>query len=465
MKPNFKINGFRLWPKNLAGQFIFVLLAALLLSQIITSVILLQDKENALQGLNRRGTVNQIHATVRLLQESPVSLHTSILRAASSNTIRFWLTPLPISTRINNDIETIFFTTAFNNIGIENVMILGPNLPRNVLQQTNKHHMKNKRINSTPSKGWNYMTLQLADNQWLNVATRFNPNAPLFKSGNFISIVTTAIILIIFVIFMVRRITKPLHDLTRAADQLGCGEEVEPLQISGPYDLQTAMIAFNNMNERLNRFVTDRTNMLAAVSHDLRTPITSLKLRAELLDEGPTQTAFLATLDEMQAIADSTLSFIRDDANNEQTQSVDLTALLDSICEDFRSQGKKANLVDHDKIFYSCRVVTLKRALNNVIENAIKYGKGAEVSIQQTTEHLCIQIDDEGEGIPESKIEEMFAPFSRLEKSRNQMTGGVGLGLSIARSVIRSHGGDIRLTNRQPSGLCVVLTLPFQKIA
>lgn len=475
-----KMHSFRWWPKNLAGQFIWLLLAALLFSQIVTALILLQERDDALKGLNKKRTVNQIYATIRLLRDSPENLHARILRAASSENIRFWFEPLSTSADIYYETESNPFMVTLKKMGISNIVIRNQEFPTSLFKQRDESEkitpytvtiLDEKKRSKKPlsheafPKEWNYLALQLPNGRWLNVANKYHRGAPFFPLLNLVSILITAIILVCIIVFMVRRITQPLKRLTIAADRLGRGEYVEPLQESGPSDLQTAISSFNKMNERLNRFVKDRTNMLAAVSHDLRTPITTLKLRTELLDNKETQTAFLNTLDEMQAIADATLCFVRDDANNEAIQSVDLVALLDSICEEFKAQGKQAKFLQEDQraYFYSCRLISLKRAINNLVENAIKYGHCASVSIEESAGQLMMHIDDNGAGIPDDDIEEMFVPFSRLEKSRNQLTGGVGLGLSIARSIVRSHGGDIRLSNLKTSGLRATLILPLQQ--
>lgn len=458
-----RISDIRLWPKNLAGQFIFLLLIVLILSQVITSIVLLQEKNNALQGVNRRGAVNQIYATIRLLRESPTNLHRSILRSASSNSIRFWVTSSAPSVDSEYTLESRFFNNAFKSMGINKVIVLGDNVPESLNGHRNNGFFDHQRFHDMSLREWRYISLELSDQKWLNVALRSPPPpAPVSQPLNLLSIFITAICLIFLVIFMVRRITRPLRDLTQAADQLGRGETVEPLKLSGPYDVKKAMISFNTMNERLMRFMQERSSMLAAVSHDLRTPITSLKLRAELLEDETTQAAFLTTLDEMQSIADSTLTFLRDDAYCEAAQSVDLTALVSSLCEDLAMQGYSVAFNEGKEIYYTCRIVALKRALNNLLGNAVKYGERADVSINIEGAEFAIYIDDAGQGIPTQQIEEMFTPFTRLEKSRNKETGGVGLGLAIARSIARSHGGDVKLQNLPTGGLRASLILPLQ---
>ncbi|MGH6945491.1 MAG: sensor histidine kinase, partial [Geminicoccaceae bacterium] len=218
--------------------------------------------------------------------------------------------------------------------------------------------------------------------------------------------------------------------------------------------------AFNRMHERLQRFVQDRTRMLAAISHDLRTPITSLRLRAEFVEDEEARRKILETLDEMQRMIEATLAFAREEASREDTRTVDLAALIESLCEDLADMGMEVAFAGAEKTPYACRPVSLKRAIRNLVENAVAYGKRARVSLERVGEEFRVVIEDDGPGIPEADFERVFAPFVRLEESRSLETGGIGLGMAIARSVVRSHGGDIVLMNRPDGGLRATIRLP-----
>jgi signal transduction histidine kinase len=262
------------------------------------------------------------------------------------------------------------------------------------------------------------------------------------------------------VIIVIRRITKPMAQLAEAADRLGRGEEVEALAENGPSEVKRTTRAFNQMRERLQRFVQDRTRMLAAISHDLRTPITTLRLRAEMLDDEEDRSRILATLDEMEAMAEATLAFAREEAAREDTRAVDIAALVSSICDDLADLGQDVHWEDADKLPCRCRPMAYKRAVRNIIENAIRYGRTARVRLDRTPTAATIIVDDDGPGIAPDRIEDVFSPFVRLEESRSKDTGGVGLGLAIARSIIRGHGGDIELANRDGGGLRASIRIP-----
>jgi signal transduction histidine kinase len=257
-----------------------------------------------------------------------------------------------------------------------------------------------------------------------------------------------------------RRIARPLRQLTTAAEALGRGEAVEPLCECGPDDIRRTSEAFNRMQDRLHRFVQDRTRMLAAISHDLRTPLTTLRLRTELVEDPTLQERMLSTIDEMQAMADATLSLIRQETTVEATRTVDLAALVESTCEDLAELGYDVTFDPAERLPYRCRPDGLRRAVRNLVENAARYAGQARVRILATRTTVEIVVDDDGPGIPADKLDEVFAPFFRLEGSRSRDTGGAGLGLSIARAIARQHGGDILLRRRSP-GLSAAVTLPI----
>ena len=220
------------------------------------------------------------------------------------------------------------------------------------------------------------------------------------------------------------------------------------------------MRAFNLMRDRLDRYVRDRTAMLAAISHDLRTPITSLRLQAELVEDGDSRRRFIGTLDEMQRMAEDALAFIREDMRQEETRMVDLHALIDSVAADLVDLGHDLTVPDPGRVLVACRPVAMRRAFRNLLENASVHGVRATARIARDDGHLRVVIDDEGPGIPEANLERVFEPFVRLEESRSRHTGGAGLGLAIARTIIRGHGGNIVLKNRAEGGLRVAVALP-----
>ena len=302
------------------------------------------------------------------------------------------------------------------------------------------------------------LSIALADGQWLNVGTRFERPPLQWPWVSFVSFgLTAAIILVAACWFLLTRLTGPLLRVSRAADRLGRGETVDQLPLIGPDEVRNLTQAFNRMQARLTRFVADRTRLLAALGHDLRSPLTAMRVRAEMVEEDETRESLVASVEEMQEMVDATLAFARGMASSEVYETVDLASYLRQL---------QADMIDgfdldaSESISVRLRPHSVRRALRNIIENAQRYGKGATVTYQHDAEDVQILISDSGPGIPEADLEQVFEPFFRLEKSRSRETGGTGLGLSIARTIIRAHGGDVTLANRAEGGLRATVTLP-----
>ncbi|MDH3288820.1 MAG: ATP-binding protein [Betaproteobacteria bacterium] len=265
---------------------------------------------------------------------------------------------------------------------------------------------------------------------------------------------------IVLTLFAVRWVTRPLKTLAEAAERLGTDIERPPLTERGPLEVSSAARAFNNMQRRLVAFIRDRTRILAAMSHDLKTPITRLRLRAELLDDAVLRAKFEKDLAEMESMVSATLDFMRGAENREPRQLLDVMALLESLQEDTAELNGRVVIEGAALKPYHGLAQALKRCLRNLIDNAVNYGRSATIRVEDSVAILRIRVCDEGPGIPEGELERVFEPFHRLEASRSRDTGGTGLGLSIARNIARAHGGDIVLRNLSAGGLEAVLTLP-----
>jgi signal transduction histidine kinase len=250
-----------------------------------------------------------------------------------------------------------------------------------------------------------------------------------------------------------------MRALAVGADRLGRGLDANPLPLTGPSEVRNTTQAFNRMQDRLTRFVSERTHMLAALSHDLRSPLTAMRLRIEMLDETEDSVRLKALVEEMQAMVEATLEFARGVAKTEPAATVDLAAMLGDLVNDVG--GDRAVLFPSPPVLATVRPHALNRALRNLIDNAVRYGGTAEVTLTQEPGCTVITIADKGPGLPEDQIEAVFEPFVRLEASRNRDTGGVGLGLAIARTIIQAHGGTIQLCNRTGGGLNAIVRLPI----
>lgn len=260
--------------------------------------------------------------------------------------------------------------------------------------------------------------------------------------------------------YLVRMTTRPLARLARAADAFGEEAEGKPLAATGPSEVRKVIDAFNRMQARVHRQLRERAQLLGAISHDLKTPITRLRLRTEMLQDRGLRARIERDLDEMEAMVASTLDFFSTVGATSRRQPLDVAALVESLCEDRRETGEAVSVRGAAQAPYRADPQALRRCLDNLIGNAVRYGGSAEVEIDDSAQRLRIAVRDRGPGIPPEELERVFEPYYRLESSRNRASGGTGLGLSIARNIARWHGGDIRLDNAPDGGLVAELRLP-----
>ena len=258
-----------------------------------------------------------------------------------------------------------------------------------------------------------------------------------------------------------QRIVGPMRALAAGADRLGRGLDTGPLPLTGPAEVRDTTLAFNRMQDQLTRFGTERTRMLAALSHDLRSPLTAMRLRVEVLDEDEDSIRLKALVAEMQALVETTLDFARGAAVQEAAVQVDLAAVLAILVRDAAAGEGHATLTAAQPVLATVHPTALKRALRNLIDNAIRYGDVARVTLTGQPGLAIITIADDGPGLPEDQLAALFEPFVRREASRSRDTGGVGLGLAIARTALEAYGGDVILRNRAEGGLEAMVRLPI----
>lgn len=306
--------------------------------------------------------------------------------------------------------------------------------------------------------------LQLPDENWLNVTARLPPPRPWHSPSLLLAFALMTLAAAILTLWAVRRLTAPVRTLAEAADALGRDVNAPPLPETGPSEVATAAAAFNTMAARIRRFVQDRTEMLTAIGHDLRTPITRLKLRAEFMEDDEQRRKMLLDLDELEAMVSATLAFGRDAKSTEPVSTLDLAELLRTVLDEATDAWPEAvDRVAYDgpaHVTLRARPLSMKRAFANLVSNAVMYGGSAVVRLQDRGDGLIITVDDDGPGIPPQELERVFEPFHRGEPSRSRETGGVGLGLPIARNILRAHGGDVTLANRPTGGVRAMVTLP-----
>lgn len=303
------------------------------------------------------------------------------------------------------------------------------------------------------------ISIELKPSLWLNVsavpAKAPSMMLPLILAGLF-----AAVLVAIAAIWAAGRVARPIAGLTAAANRLGRGDVLVLAPEEGPTDVAGAAKAFNQMATRLRKLIEDQRSLLSAVGHDLRTPIASLRIRTELVKDPELQARMLASLEEMQRLTEAALAAARGGESGEPTRPVDLPSLVEAICDDLADTGEPVTFSNLLPVRVDGKASELRRALRNLIENAIRYGHAATVSMRAEGKWVDMIVEDRGPGIPEAALEQVTKPFVRLEESRNAETGGHGLGLTIARAIVERHGGELILENRKEGGLRATLRLP-----
>jgi len=304
------------------------------------------------------------------------------------------------------------------------------------------------------------ISMALQDGSWLNVTLAQVTQARLTSPSVLISTAIGAIGVLLVAILIGRWLTRPLSRLAKGARAAFIEGHPSQLPEVGTREVRTLATAMNDMHGRIQRMMSERTQMLAAISHDLRTPLTRMRLRTNGTPDQTDLAAVNRDLDEMEAMIEATLDFLREDAASEQTEPVDLSTILQTIADDAHDEGRTVELDVPHGLVVEGRHLALKRAFSNLIENALKYGGVAKVQASQIPSACEIFIRDQGPGISEEYLERVFEPFYRVDQARQRVKGGYGLGLTAARSIIRKHGGEISIGNRAHGGLEVRVTLP-----
>ncbi|MFV2001981.1 MAG: ATP-binding protein [Paracoccaceae bacterium] len=454
-----------LLPDTIATRAMILLVVGLAASHLISVVFYSTDRQSALLAAGGEHAIHWVATTGAFADTVSADEWQQVVRAANSDKRFVTITDTPV---VDNSGAAGWRETALNDAlaryvtaaQMDNYKIAyAPYLPGDQSGSYWREYLSaaDRQLNNDLV----LVSLRLNNGNWLNVATPIEIPSRFVSSRLGLSLVVMLIAVVLISAPIVRRMTAPLERLSRAAEKLGTDVQGPAIPETGPEEVRRTAQAFNIMQNRIRSFVEDRTQMLGAIAHDLGTPITRLRLRAEFVEEQDVREKMLRDLDDMQHMVASTLSFIRDGATSEPQATVDLGSLLARVCDDIKDTGANVELAEIPRwVLLDCRPIALRRAFGNLIENAVKYGSSAQVSLQLEPDKLLIFIDDQGPGIPKERQDDVFQPFRRLEDSRNRATGGTGLGLAVARTIIRAHGGDIHLTNRTGGGLRVALHLP-----
>jgi signal transduction histidine kinase len=304
------------------------------------------------------------------------------------------------------------------------------------------------------------VAIQQNDGRWRAVRPQPGFGLNPWQRGIAIWFVLSAIAIAPLTYIFARRLSTPFKRFADAAERLGRDPRAPPLELEGSTEIGVAVKAFNDMQERLRRYVEDRTAMVGAIAHDLRTPLTRLRFRIEGLPEEQ-RAKMSADIDQMEEMISAALTFVRDATRPGERTPLELSSLLESLCDEMAETGAETSVDRREQVVLEGDPMALRRLFANLLDNAVKFGGGAHVRVFKEGDHAVVEIDDDGPGIPASDLERVFEPFYRREPSRSRQTGGIGLGLAVVRSIARGHGGDVQLANREGRGLTARVTLPL----
>ena len=450
----------RFLPGSVQGQLVTFALAALLVSQLAMLVITAMERRNETREWWTEYVLGRIASVIELLDRTPDTLHEQVLFASDIENLTLEIAGPPAETTGTDEESIIHHGELVSLIGRPPDKIVVNVRELTSIEMLQQWFGQTASAEADWNDPWIVAAIFLRQDRWLHVEI----NAPLNLPSTAILLIPAATMLVVFgtiLFFLIRHINRPIQNLARAAEAFGRGDADLPVPASGPAEIRQAIAAFNAMRERLSRFVLDRTKMLAAVGHDLRTPITTMRLRAEFIEDDEIRLRMLASLDEIQDMAEAALSFAREEAISEPVQTVDLNALVQTVCADqVEILNRDVDYCEIEQTPYRCRPNSLKRAVRNIVENAVIHGKRARVTLNGPGREAWITVEDDGPGIPEDQMQQVFSPFVRIDAARGEETGGIGLGLAIARSIVRGHGGDISVENRREGGLRATIRLP-----
>jgi two-component system osmolarity sensor histidine kinase EnvZ len=438
----------RILPRDtLRRRIALTIVAAMLASLALNGLFVQVAGIWARPPIERTGLLEQIAATSRVIEAAPAGLRPQLADAAS--------TPM---LEVSWHADRLDFGLPEGGVQFEvgKVPVL-----RRLLGGDREIEVFNPGDWPEDSDQARYVALvHLVDGSWLS----FTPperSWGLNARARIAVIIALGLVATLLVAWIAtRQLANPLQRFASAARRFGGDLSAPPIKIEGPHEIRQAIIAFNTMQAQIQHFIGERTHMLAAISHDLRAPLTRMRLRSEFMEDLDHQRKLIRDVEEMQSMINSALAFFREDTHLERSTAFDLSELLQTIVDDYRDQDIAVDFAGPAHLVYDGRPLGIKRVIVNLLENAVKYAQHPGITLGGDDDTICIEVSDEGPGIPEAAIQRVFDPFFRLETSRNRDTGGVGLGLSAARAIVREQGGELTLNNRKGAGLEARVELP-----
>ena len=443
----------RLWPHSFSGQMALLIAVALFVAQLINFTMLLAERRNAqIDQATGPAVTRIIDAIEREAAGRPIHVQGGRVQRADTS-------PVVPDGEHRADVEQAL-TGALAEAGVKAGRIeteVRPIRP----DDARLRHLPPRRVERMLRVGGELViAVEQPGHGWLITTTPWaRSDAPIVWRLIWQTIVLYIVVLVP-VIWATRRLARPLRELASNARRFRPGGEGPPVEERGPSDVRAVIAAYNALRLRVTAMLDEKDRMLGAIGHDLRTPLAALRVRIESVEDEQDRAKMADTIAEMNRTLDDILSLARLGRPSEALTEVDLAALVDAVVEDFRDLDADVTFTEAPRLTMFLRPSLMRRAVRNLIENAIKYGGATEVTLESQPGSVAIVVSDHGPGIPENQLTAVFEAFTRIETSRNKDTGGIGLGLALACAIVREAGGDIKLTNRPTGGLEARIILP-----
>lgn len=441
---------FRPWPQTLAAQLVIVTAAAVLLSNLAVAAWFTTGQQQLTESALLDRLIDRAISSAALLASIPAKQRAAAAHALSSGVWNFQVHRGPAPYTDMNTQERALAAR------IESLLPKGKTR-RTVFVEFRQPTEADKKRRADAQSVTEIIIPLVRGTQLFT--TFYRPPPPPWPVQSFVATAVAIVMTSLAAALVAGRVARPLGKLAAAASVAARGGSAPRVPEQGPDDVRRAASAFNAMTDQVSRTMESQRQLLSAVGHDLRTPITAMRINTEFIEDADTRERIEKNIEELQELTEAVLSAARG-VGWEQMRKIDFAALAESLCADLEELGKPVIWEPHGAAPLCCRPNELRRAVRNLIENAIAYGKKADVHLQASTEHYELFVEDEGPGIPEADRERVFEPFVRLETSRSQETGGSGLGLTLVKAIAQGHGGTIRLEARAQGGLRAILCLP-----
>ncbi|WP_428773876.1 sensor histidine kinase [Vibrio sp.] len=452
---------------RLIHQIGIVVLLGLAVSLFLSAHLLSSEKSRSLNLLSSTGAIQRVLSVVDILRQTPASLHESIVAASSSSDLSLYVSTTPQVTRGQGSPQEL--SVLYNRLQSAGIKDANLSLVKQARPMMNMRDMHNAMMSRQQGGGLHmgYVatiegSVQLGDNQWLNFSSGIEEEITHWSAGVLTALTVVMLATLAVSIFIIHRALAPVKVLGEAAREFALNRKVTPVSERCPSDLLPTITAFNKMQVDLAEYIQERTRLLAAISHDLRTPLTSLRLRLEFIEDSEDKQQMLKSVAVMEQMLKATMSFAKDDSSLEARQATSIHSLLQTIVDEYADKGIAVQYQGDGDLVETVPAIAVRRMLENLINNSVQYGGeqcDISLSVAKCDGFLEFAVADTGIGIDEAKLDEVIKPFTRLDQARDTAGSNVGLGLSITKALANNYGGTLTLKKNSPSGLVCQFTI------